>query len=173
MIESIYETLSDADRALARSTLFKTELDIPMPRQTAARRDAELWGSVDLMQDEFAQRLSRARDNVFQSRRGLANTLIGLGTIADAKGDYELARRYFQEALDVFRAHGMRMDEAYCLSTLGDFALKQGDHNQAERLFAAALALYRQLGVQSSGAQYASDGVDSIQPKPLGERHIP
>ena len=65
------------------------------------------------------------------------------------------------------------MDEAYCLGALGDFALKQGNQNEAERLYAAALKIYREMDVQSPGAQFPSDEVDNIQPKPLGERQAP
>jgi tetratricopeptide (TPR) repeat protein len=159
---------------LGKSTLISTStLNIPMPRRTAPQTAPEQSRGIDHMKDEFTQRLSLTRDNFFASRLGLANTLFGLGIIAEAKADYDLARRRFQEALDVFHAQGMRANEADCLKALGDLALKQHDHNEGERLFAAALDLYRQLEVQSSGPGDPSDEEDSVQSEALGERRVP
>jgi tetratricopeptide (TPR) repeat protein len=164
MTDSVLDSLSDADRALASSSLLTVRPSIPMPR-------------LDQVQENFEQRLRLAKNNPFYSRLGLANTLIALGDIAQEKGQYDVAHEHFGEALGLFRTQGMKLLEESCLDRLaelarkqGDFANKQGDRNEAEKFYTEALKFYREMENLSSGDQVDPGGTDSIDRKPSGRR---
>ncbi len=78
----------------------------------------------------------------------LARCLNGLGTAARAAGEYERARAYCTEYLQVARAHQLPAEAASALNNLGIVVSGLGDYAEAVRLHREGLALRRELGDQ-------------------------
>ncbi len=77
---------------------------------------------------------------------GLSNSLVNLGDVAAAQGDYERAETLYEEALAVRRQMGNANGIAYCLFNLGDVAWGQGKYTEARRGLEESLALFREVG---------------------------
>ncbi len=73
-------------------------------------------------------------------------TLIPLGGVALARGDYEQAEQAMQEGLRLARNLDFSDKARDALSILGEVALVHGDCEQAERYLQEALGLARQFG---------------------------
>ncbi|MBP7692516.1 MAG: tetratricopeptide repeat protein [Anaerolineales bacterium] len=78
----------------------------------------------------------------------LARCLNGLGTAARAAGEYERARAYCAEQLQVARAYQLPAEAASALNNLGVIVSGLGDYAEAVRLHREGLALRRELGDQ-------------------------
>jgi tetratricopeptide (TPR) repeat protein len=75
-----------------------------------------------------------------------ARALRGLGIVAEAQGDYAVARRHYEEALALMRELGDRRGIALSLNNLGDVARDRGDYAAARALHEESLAIGRELG---------------------------
>jgi predicted ATPase/class 3 adenylate cyclase len=75
-----------------------------------------------------------------------ARLLNAAGVLARAQGDVPLARRFFEEALAIFRTVGELADIANALHNLGSAALFQGDLRLATALLDESLTLWRESG---------------------------
>jgi non-specific serine/threonine protein kinase len=74
----------------------------------------------------------------------------GLGLLATALGDFEVATPNLEEALPLFREAGEYGMAAQTPTWLGTILLLQGDHEGARRRFEEGLALARSLGERVS-----------------------
>jgi DNA-binding CsgD family transcriptional regulator len=81
-----------------------------------------------------------------QDRRGLADALHGLGSIAYEQEDYEPAVELLERSLAIRRSTGDRFGAAVSLNNLGEFARDRGQIEVAAELHAASLALKKELG---------------------------
>lgn len=81
-----------------------------------------------------------------------ADSLRNLGIDAVYQGRPDLARRYFEENLEIYRQLGNRPGEAAGLGNLGALALHQCDYHGARPFLAEAVALFRQMGDRRSEA---------------------
>ena len=77
---------------------------------------------------------------------GIASSLGNLGLVAQELGDYERARRLYQESLTIRRELGDKAGMAELFSNLGSIAQKQEDFDAARELYEQGLALSRELG---------------------------
>ncbi|MDQ4077920.1 MAG: tetratricopeptide repeat protein [Chloroflexota bacterium] len=75
-----------------------------------------------------------------------AKALHGLGTLAIAQSDYEVARAHLEESLMIRRMLGDKYGIAVSLNNLGLVALEQGDPSAARPLYEESLALSHELG---------------------------
>jgi tetratricopeptide (TPR) repeat protein len=77
-----------------------------------------------------------------------ARALTGRGNLVWAQGDFEAAKRDFEESLAISRELGDDAETAGCLRNLGLVAYRHGDYDSAQRLFEESLAIRRELGDQ-------------------------
>jgi predicted ATPase/DNA-binding SARP family transcriptional activator len=75
-----------------------------------------------------------------------AKALNGSGTFAAKQGDTALAREHWQEALEIYREHGVDGEAARCLAELGSVAVAEGDLPEAHRLYETTAELFHGLG---------------------------
>jgi tetratricopeptide (TPR) repeat protein len=74
--------------------------------------------------------------------------LYAAGILADAQGDYALARTLFEENLAINRESGDKWGTANSLNNLGIVALRQQDYRTARSLYEESLGIWRELGNQ-------------------------
>jgi predicted ATPase/serine/threonine protein kinase len=74
--------------------------------------------------------------------------LYAAGILADAQGDYALARTLFEENLAINREVSDKWGTANSLNNLGIVALRQQDYPTARSLYEESLAIWRELGNQ-------------------------
>lgn len=91
------------------------------------------------------QALDISRANNIQIE--VAGSLNNLGVNEYMLGDYDAARDYYQQALDVYLAIGYRSGIALCYSNLGDVAFDKGMEKQLE-YYEKGLAIYQDTGNQ-------------------------
>ena len=77
---------------------------------------------------------------------GAARTMIGLGDLARIRSEPDVARRYYTEALPVFREINARPEIARTLAGLARVALEQHDHSAAEEYLGESLVLSHSTG---------------------------
>jgi len=97
---------------------------------------------------ERRQRLEQGR-RAAQSARNrslLAGCSRNLGIAAEQQGDYEEARRLYQESLTIEEELGDRLGIALSKHELGVLAQGQGDYREARRLYQESLAIREELG---------------------------
>jgi len=98
-------------------------------------------GQLDLAREDLGRSLAtleRARGD-----RDLARALINSGILERKRGDYELAEKYDQRALDIWeREDPGSADAASVLNELGKLAMSRGDADQAERYEERALSVF-------------------------------
>jgi len=72
-----------------------------------------------------------------------------LGVLAQARGDYGEAERFYRQSLAIDEELGNRAGIANIYHQLGLLAHDRGDHGEAERLYRQALAIAEELGDRS------------------------
>jgi hypothetical protein len=119
-------------------------------------------GQVAQLQGEYAaaRRWQLESVRTFQKMLphyiGVGEANYGLGEIALAQGEGELAAQRFREALDLLQTKGARAQITWCLSGLAGVALLEEDPERAVRLWGAAEALRQALGCRPAPAARAT-----------------
>jgi predicted ATPase/DNA-binding CsgD family transcriptional regulator/Tfp pilus assembly protein PilF len=80
------------------------------------------------------------------NRWGVAQIQYGLGTLARARGDAEMALRYFEDAAEIFREVDAWLEIARCLAGVGWLALVGGDLDLARSRLAESLRINQACG---------------------------
>ncbi len=80
------------------------------------------------------------------NRWGIAQIQYGLGTLARARGDADMALRHFEEATETFRELDAWLEIARCLAGVGWVALAQGDLDLARDRLAESLGISQACG---------------------------
>jgi predicted ATPase/DNA-binding CsgD family transcriptional regulator len=80
------------------------------------------------------------------NRWGVAQVQYGMGTLARARGDADMAVRHFEEAAEVFRELDTWLEIARCLAGVGWVALTRGDLDLAQARLAEGLRLNQACG---------------------------
>jgi CHAT domain-containing protein len=86
-----------------------------------------------LAQQTFLRALTLARDE--RRKEHMLNALRVLARLSLETGDTEKAGKYAEEAIDVARESGNRMDELYPMLVQGQVAARRGDSVKAQRVF--------------------------------------
>ncbi len=100
-------------------------------------------GKLKSAQRSYEAALEVLCDNV---RWGVAQVQYGLGTVARARDDADMAVRHFEEATGIFRELDAWPEIARCLAGVGWTALSRGDLDLAENRLAEALRLNQASG---------------------------
>jgi predicted ATPase/class 3 adenylate cyclase len=75
-----------------------------------------------------------------------AKALHSAGNLADTQGDYERAREYYQESLQIYREMGDTRGASKPLNGLGLVSWAQGEFSMARTFLEESLAIKRELG---------------------------
>ncbi|HTX28550.1 MAG TPA: tetratricopeptide repeat protein [Streptosporangiaceae bacterium] len=100
-------------------------------------------GKLKSAQRSYEAALEVLSDNV---RWGVAQVQYGLGTVARARGDADMAVQHFEDAAEIFRELEASPEIARCLAGVGWTALSRGDLALAEDRLAEALRLNQASG---------------------------
>ena len=80
------------------------------------------------------------------NRWGGAQIQYGMGTVARARGDADMAVRHFEDAAEIFREVGAWLEIARCLAGVGWVALVRGDLGLARTRLAESLRINQACG---------------------------
>lgn len=105
------------------------------------RRDSEGDPKAAERHLEEALRLRRALGD----RRGIAESLNGLGVLAHFARDWAAARACYQEAMELELELGHVLGVATALDNLGEVAVEEGEPERASRLLAASERLMHEI----------------------------
>jgi tetratricopeptide (TPR) repeat protein len=75
-----------------------------------------------------------------------------LGIVTQDQGDYQAARRYYEQSLEIAQALGYRAGVALATWGLGNIAYAQGDYDEARGKCQEALAVFEELGDRKNKA---------------------
>jgi tetratricopeptide (TPR) repeat protein len=124
---------------------------------------AYLWGQYHEAMSEYAQAQDAVERALAASREGAdrvgeANCLAQLGLIARRQGDYDGAKAWYGQALDLFQSDATLSLEASlvlasALQGLGVVQSLQTEYDEAKACYERALALSRQSGNRAGEAQ--------------------
>jgi predicted ATPase/DNA-binding CsgD family transcriptional regulator/Tfp pilus assembly protein PilF len=100
-------------------------------------------GKLKSAQRAYEAALEVLSDN---NRWGVAQVLYGMGTVARARGDADMAVRHFEDAAEIFRELDAWLEIARCLAGVGWVALTRGDLDLAQARLAEGLRLNQACG---------------------------
>ena len=100
-------------------------------------------GKLKSAQRAYEAALEVLSDN---NRWGVAQVLYGMGTVARARGDADMAVRHFEDAAEIFRELDASLEIARCLAGVGWVALTRGDLDLAQARLAEGLRLNQACG---------------------------
>jgi tetratricopeptide (TPR) repeat protein len=93
-----------------------------------AKAQATLGDAKSAMSN-FSEALQIRRD--IGDKRGLGDTLIEMGNMADDRGDHDGALKMYKEALDLEREIGNESMQAVCLNNIGSVYSEKGQYEDA------------------------------------------
>ena len=131
---------------------LETLLALPGASESPRAWARLLWtaGFVDTFAAEYASARARLQQAVDVRRSigdpDLDHTLSDLGQVAREQGDYEFARRCFEESLALSEAQGNRSWRARTLDRLGTVAQALGEFAVAQSYYLRSVAAARQAG---------------------------
>jgi GAF domain-containing protein/tetratricopeptide (TPR) repeat protein len=146
--DRVAEAVTQAEGALA---LFRKAGDL--------EQEARALNNLGILSPDVARRRSYygqalAAFEALDDRRGRAQVHNNLALTNQQTGLYALACTDAQEAVDVARMMGARMDLTYYLDTLARAWLGRGEAHRAEALSQEGLALAREVGDAAVEAAY-------------------
>ena len=74
------------------------------------------------------------------------NVLNWIGSFKSSQGDYEQAKKYYEEILIIRKETGDKSGIAGSIHNLGNVALSQGDYEKAKKYYEESLAIYKEIG---------------------------
>ena len=134
------------DEAVAAAEAAGNDWEAGLTRATRAAI-AVRQGKLKSAQRAYEAALEVLSDN---NRWGVAQVEYGMGTLARARGDAEMAVRYYTDAMEIFRELDARPEIARCQAGIGWIAVTSGDYGLAAGSLAEALRL-NQAGGQRLG----------------------
>ncbi len=136
------DAVSYIDQALAAAETSGNDWEAGL--SLAARAAiAVRQGKLKSAQRAYEAALEVLSDN---NRWGVAQVEYGMGTLARARGDAEMAVRYFKDAMQIFRELDAWPEIARCQAGIGWIAVTSGDFGVARESLAEGLRLNRACG---------------------------
>ena len=136
------DAVSYIDQALAAAQTSGNDWEAGL--SLAARAAiAVRQGKLKSAQRAYEAALEVLSDN---NRWGVAQVEYGMGTLARARGDAEMAVRYFKDAMQIFRELDAWPEIARCQAGVGWLAVTSGDFGVARESLAEGLRLNRACG---------------------------
>jgi eukaryotic-like serine/threonine-protein kinase len=131
-----------AERAGSRSRAAGASLLVARALQT----EANAWEHMG--QGQKAIDLANQAMTLYVSagdRRGAARTVLEVGDILFDRGDYEAARKHFEDALPVFQEIGAERSVRAIRERIGNVFYAQGNMRDAEKYYRQALSFDREI----------------------------
>jgi predicted ATPase/DNA-binding CsgD family transcriptional regulator/Tfp pilus assembly protein PilF len=136
------DAVSYIDQALAAAQTSGNDWEAGL--SLAARAAiAVRQGKLKSAQRAYEAALEVLSDN---NRWGVAQVEYGMGTLARARGDAEMAVRYFKDAMQIFRELDAWPEIARCQAGVGWIAVTRGDFGVARESLTEGLRLNRACG---------------------------
>jgi predicted ATPase/DNA-binding CsgD family transcriptional regulator len=140
------EAVSYIEEAIAAAEAAGNDWEAGLTQATKAAI-AVRQGKLKSAQRAYEAALDVLSNNI---RWGVAQVEYGMGTLARARGDAEMAVRHYQDALEVFSELDAWPEIARCQAGIGWIAVANGDFGQAQESLAENLRL-NQAGGQRLG----------------------
>jgi tetratricopeptide (TPR) repeat protein len=105
---------------------------------------ATLEGSLDLARSYYERSLALAQE--LDDRERTAQSLSGLGGIAELEGDYRRAGSFFEQSVPLAREIGARGCLVWALHAWGFVTWQQGDLDTGRARLEESMALFREMG---------------------------
>lgn len=184
--EYFLELARGADEAVTQDKSLVERLELDHDNLRAALRWAldNDEGEVELTMAAGLWRFWALRAHLAEGRRWISEALalpsaaepsslrgratLAIGSITYWQNDFDATRRYYEEAVGIFRALDDRPGMAEALYNSGFIAILEFDREAADPTFSQALKLYEELG-DRRGAGYANWGlgVAAVQARDL------
>ncbi len=136
------EAVAYIEEAIAAAEAAGNDWEAGLTRATKAAI-AVRQGKLKSAQRAYEAALEILADN---NRWGVAQVEYGMGTLARARGDAEMAVRYYRDAMGIFRELDAWPEIARCQAGLGWIAVTTGDFGQAQESLAENLRLNQACG---------------------------
>jgi tetratricopeptide (TPR) repeat protein len=92
----------------------------------------------------------------FRSRSWVGTARYLLGLLASARKDWDAARHYLEQAIDVFDSLGQPYESARCAEAMADAAREAGNRESARLLLEKAASIYERLEASGRAAEARS-----------------
>jgi tetratricopeptide (TPR) repeat protein len=138
---------SDAQPLLKESQEMFKQLNMPYfhALTTVHLGNVEL-GLGNIEQARKQHELARSEADAIHENWILAFALNNLGEVARVEGQYDVARKYYEECEGLLPDSGDKGDAARFAHNLGYIAQHEGDSGRAESQFRKSLVMFRRLG---------------------------
>ncbi len=100
----------------------------------------------------WAFQASLELSSLLKDRSGVGLARMGLGALAQLRGEWDLAREHIQACLQLFRELDDSRQLAWSIDLMGRIEFSQGNLPEAQRLFLESVSHFRSLGSQSATA---------------------
>jgi predicted ATPase/DNA-binding SARP family transcriptional activator len=150
--------LEAASAYLEQSVALQRQMDDPRPVKFPLIVLAELYGRLGNITQagalyEECLRLNRELGDA----EGTANALYGMGWVANARGDARGARRWCDDAMELYTTLHHQFGLGWCYYLLGDIARDQGDDAEALLQYRRCLSLWMEREDMVSAALALDD----------------
>jgi len=160
------DAVAYVDEALAAATAAGNDWEAGLT-QAAKAAIAVRQNKLKSAQRAYETALDVLSDN---NRWGVAQVEYGMGTLARARGDAEMAVRYYQDAMEIFRELDAWPEIARCQAGIGWIAVTAGDFGLAADSLAESLRLNQacgqRLGIARGLEAFAALAAARQQPEP-------
>jgi predicted ATPase/DNA-binding CsgD family transcriptional regulator len=156
MVPTALRTLGQAALRAGRFADATALIDEAIEAAASAGNDWEAGltlaakAAIEVRQNKLrsAQRLCEAALEVLSdnNRWGIAQIQYGMGSLARARGDADMALRHFEDATEIFREVEAWLEIARCLAGVGWVALVRGDLGLARDRLAESLRINQACG---------------------------
>jgi tetratricopeptide (TPR) repeat protein len=134
---------AQCERALADISLYRSSYKEARERYTSGEQLLTDPGEPNPAEAEAVARMGAVVS--LNPAVGRAVCIKGIGHVALARQEYDVAARRYVESLELCRGIGEQLGEADNLAGLADVAMALGEHKTARRLYAQAEQLYKSI----------------------------
>jgi tetratricopeptide (TPR) repeat protein len=134
---------AQCERALADISLYRSSYKEARARYTSGEQLLADPGKPDPAEAEAVARMGAVVP--LDPAVGRAVCIKGIGHVALARHEYDVAARRYVESLELCRGIGEHLGEADNLAALADVAMALGEYDRARRLYAQAEELYKSI----------------------------
>ncbi len=111
----------------------------------AKEQEGWAWGHLGDFKKAMAAYSQAQELSAAGNPNTLATVFYGTATALLDKGDYDGARKFYEDSQRIYRQIGSRQNEAFATSGIGNVLFSQGKYVEAKRYYEVALQVHREL----------------------------